>query len=228
MKPKQQQLPIVIGVVVVVVVAVGAIIAASGSMGGTEVNFSAITQSRGEDGSFILGSADAPITIIEFADYACPHCIDYHPEMKRFIKEFVETGRARFEYRTFPTAGGEITDFAGRVGECAENQRAGAFWETYDMFYNLASTARFNQNAGQVVARELGLNYSDILDCTREAQGTRINIAYGSQAGVNGTPAVMMRIGDGPAQWVTYNGVTYNRGPVPFDVLAAVVNSYNS
>jgi hypothetical protein len=51
-------------------------------------------------------------------------------------------------------------------------------------------------------------------------------VNFGASNGVSGTPAVMMRVGDGPAQWINYNGVTYNRGSVSFDVLAAVINSY--
>src|SRR5215207_4842489 len=32
---------------------------------------------RLSDGGFIIGDPDAPITIVEFADWACPHCQDY-------------------------------------------------------------------------------------------------------------------------------------------------------
>src|SRR4051794_33993937 len=41
--------------------------------------YSDIPQSRTEDGAFVLGDPDAPITIIEFLDWGCPHCQAYKP-----------------------------------------------------------------------------------------------------------------------------------------------------
>ncbi|MDZ4766829.1 MAG: thioredoxin domain-containing protein [Chloroflexota bacterium] len=228
MKPKQNQLTIVFGVIFVAVIAVGVVIAASGSISGANIDYTAMPKSRAADGAFVLGNPDAPITIIEFADYGCPHCQEYHPEISRFIKDFVETGKANFEYRTFPTAGGARTVFAGQIGECIDDQQPGAFWDAYKIFYDLAVTARYNDEASRLVAQQLNLSYSDLLECAADAQQVNIDVRVGQQYGVSGTPAVMMRLGDSAPQWITYNGVTYNRGPVAYDVLAAVTNSYNA
>lgn len=223
---QQRQLLIIIGIVAVVAVVVIAAIALSGQIASSNINFAEIPQSRTSDGAFVLGDPNAPVTIVEFADFGCPHCQNYHGDITRFIEEFVTTGKAKFEYRSFPTAGGPITEFASKVQECAEQQRPGAYWEAYKLYYDLALTARFNEDAHRIVARELGLNYSDILQCTERATQVRTDVNFGASNGVSGTPAVMMRVGDGPAQWINYNGVTYNRGSVSFDVLAAVINSY--
>jgi protein-disulfide isomerase len=55
------------------------------------------------DDDRILGSPDAPITIIEYSSLTCPHCANFHkntlPQVK---KEWIETGRARLVYRHFP------------------------------------------------------------------------------------------------------------------------------
>jgi protein-disulfide isomerase len=223
---QQRQLLIIGAIVVVAVVAVIAAIALSGTLSSSEIDYSAIPQSRTEDGAYVLGSPDAPVTIIEFADFACPHCQDYHGTVQQFIKDYVQTGKAKFEYRSFPTAGGALTDFASRVLECADNESPGAFWKGYKLFYDLAMTARFTDDIGRVAAREFGLNYADVLDCTNTAQQVRTDVNFGTSMGVSGTPAVMMRVNDGDAQWITYNGVTYSRGSVPGNVLAAVVDSY--
>jgi protein-disulfide isomerase len=228
MNTKQRQGTIILGVVVIAVIAVGIVIAASGQFNTAAINLSAIPTSRGADGAFILGDPNAPITIIEFADYGCPHCQTYHPEITRFIKDFVETGRAAFEYRSFPTAGGALTVFTSQIAECIDNERPGAFWEAYKRFYDLAGTARYNQDAARTVANDLGMNYTALLSCQSNAQQVNIDTQFGQTYGVSGTPAVMMRIGNGAPQWITHNGVTYNRGPVPYDVLAAVVSSFNS
>jgi protein-disulfide isomerase len=67
----------------------------------------------------ILGKADAPVTIVEYASLTCPHCAAFHaetfPEVK---KRFVDTGKVRFIFRDFPldkfaTAGAMLARCAG-------------------------------------------------------------------------------------------------------------------
>jgi protein-disulfide isomerase len=54
-------------------------------------------------GDQVLGSADAPVTIIEYASMTCPHCAHFHettyPELK---KKYIDTGKVRFIFREFP------------------------------------------------------------------------------------------------------------------------------
>ena len=48
----------------------------------------------------VLGSPDAPVTMIEYASFTCPHCADFHEEVWPEIKrDYVDTGKVRFEYR---------------------------------------------------------------------------------------------------------------------------------
>ena len=58
--------------------------------------FADIPQSRTEDGAFVLGDPDAPVTIVEFADFMCPHCQAYQTTVNRFIEQYVATGQAKF------------------------------------------------------------------------------------------------------------------------------------
>lgn len=221
----QRQMLIMGAIVAIAIVVIGIAIALSGNRAVADIDFSAIPQSRGEDGSFILGDPNAPVTIIEFADYGCSHCQDYHVVVTNFIKEYVATGKARFEYRIFPTAGGQLSYFTGQLSECAEQQRPGGFWDAYGTFFNLAMTSRYNQDVGRLGAEEMGMNYSEMLTCSANANQVRTDVAFGQSRGVTGTPAVMVRYPDGAAQWITYNGTTYDRGDVPMAVLSAVVES---
>ncbi len=107
---------LVLGVVVVVVVVVAIIaIALSGAQSGGDVDYASIPQFRTADGGFVLGNPDAPFTVIEFADFYCPHCQEYHPEIQKFLTNYVATGKAEFEYRIFPTAGGQLSYYTGQV-----------------------------------------------------------------------------------------------------------------
>jgi protein-disulfide isomerase len=50
-----------------------------------------------------LGSADAPVTIIEYASMTCPHCrAFYETVFSDFVSEFVDTGQVRYALREFP------------------------------------------------------------------------------------------------------------------------------
>ncbi len=70
----------------------------------------------------ILGSAEAPITIIEYSSLTCPHCAAFHadalPEIK---KTWIADGRVRLVYRHFPLDG--IALRAAAVANCIEGAR---------------------------------------------------------------------------------------------------------
>jgi protein-disulfide isomerase len=227
--PQQQRGLLVIGgIVAAAVVAVIAVIALGGASAGT-IDYSAIPMSRTTDGAFVLGDPDAPITLVEFADFACPHCQRYHPEMQQFIREFVVTGKARFEYRILPTTGGSVSVFTGQLLECADEIQPGSFWTGKDLMYTYATSGRYNAEIGRTFAQDIGVSYSDLLECADDAQQVNIDANFANQMGITGTPGVMVRYGsDSTPVWVNANGTTYDRGGPPFSALASVVNSANA
>ena len=51
----------------------------------------------------VLGKADAPVTIIEYASMTCPHCANFHATTFPKLKEkYIDTGKVRFIFREFP------------------------------------------------------------------------------------------------------------------------------
>jgi protein-disulfide isomerase len=86
---------------------------------GAEVS-SADLLTPGPLGDQVLGPANAPVTIIEYASMTCPHCAHFHettyPEMK---KKYIDTGKLRFIFREFPldalaAAGSMLARCAGK------------------------------------------------------------------------------------------------------------------
>lgn len=188
---------IIISVIIVIaLVAAVMFILISMNPATSRTNFSGIPQSRLPDGGFVLGNPDAPVTIIEFADYGCPHCQEYKPTIDRFINDYVKTGKAKFELRIFPTAGGQTTVFYGNLADCFEQQRAGAFWDASELFFEKASRGDYGADTGRNIAQELGLDYAQALVCSQEATRVKTDVSLGQSLGVSGTPSVAYRVGD--------------------------------
>jgi protein-disulfide isomerase len=223
--PRQSQNLLIIAVIIgVAIIAAGAVILLnnnSANVAGSD--YAGLQYSRTADGGFVLGNPEAPVTIVEFADYACSHCIDYLETMNRFIETYVKTGKAKFEYRTFPTSGREVTVYMGTVAVCLNEQREGAFWDAKDAFYQLAAVGRYDGNSGRVVTEKLGLDYTKVLDCLKTERQVETDLNLGSQLGVGGTPAVLVRIGNGEPKWIEALGRTWDQGGVPYEAIAAAV-----
>lgn len=61
----------------------------------------------------VLGKADAPVTIIEYASLTCPHCANFHANVLPALKkEFIDTGKAKLIFRDFPL---DQLAFAGAI-----------------------------------------------------------------------------------------------------------------
>jgi protein-disulfide isomerase len=66
----------------------------------------------------VLGKADAPITIVEYASLTCPHCADFNKDIMPELKaRYVETGKAKLIYRDFPLD--QIALKASMLARCA-------------------------------------------------------------------------------------------------------------
>jgi protein-disulfide isomerase len=219
-----QLILVLVGVIAIGMLGVGAVIWLSNNTAQspiTPVDYDTISASRLSDGGFVLGDADAPITIVEFADFLCPHCQDYQTTVDRFIRDFVVTGQARFEYRFTPISESSFT-VAGFV-ECAEIVQPGTFWQAHDLMFTITSSRALNQQALNDFATALEIPYTDLANCVPNARQIETDMALGDTVAVSGTPALRMRGSDGVLTMIVYNGRTYDRGAVPYDVLAGVV-----
>src|SRR5689334_15618897 len=118
-QPNQNRNRMIIGGVIglaVIAVVIFIVVQLNSSNNSADVGtYADLPQSRLADGGFVIGNPNAPVTIIEFADYACPHCQEYLPTMNQFMDTYVKTGKAKFEYRILPTAGGALTENIGNV-----------------------------------------------------------------------------------------------------------------
>jgi len=182
---------------------------------------------RGEDGAFILGNEDAPIKIIEFADFLCPHCQDYHEVVKQIIENHVLTGQVKIEYRFFPIIDQNASPFLAVLNECADQQDK--FWATHSVIYELAKNQGLDQSVVTVIATRLGMDANALTACMGGAGPFQFqtDYTYGQELSVGGTPAIRVQVGDNPVGVIKLNDTEYARGGVTLDVLTTFITSEN-
>ncbi|MBX3514591.1 MAG: DsbA family protein [Xanthobacteraceae bacterium] len=86
-------------------------------------------------GDHVLGKADAPVTIVEYASFTCSHCANFHTTTFPKLKEkYIDTGKVKLIFRVFPTAPAELSIGAGMLAHCAGEEKyfamASALFET--------------------------------------------------------------------------------------------------
>ena len=166
--------------------------------------YDGIPQSRTEDGAYVLGYPDAPITIVGFEDFLCIHCQTYQPEIKEFIRLYVATGQARFEFRMVPTQ--EFSYLAFGIVECADTVQPGLFWEAHDLIFEMAYTTTFNNTTSpRDFANELGVDYDDIRDCLFTADQYVTDLTFAIDQEIIAVPTVGWRLGDGE---IRFDGIS--------------------
>jgi protein-disulfide isomerase len=152
------------------------------------------------------GDQNAPITIVEFADYSCPGCGQFALTVKpQVVSQFVQTGKAKFVFYDFPLTSIHPHSFlAARAARCAGDQ--GKFWEFQDLlFRHQAEWATKNSIEGDLdnFAEQTGLDLDAFNACVNSdahADVVSANMRLGNELGINQTPTVMVSAGKGMAR----------------------------
>lgn len=187
--------------VAIVVAIIFIVVSSQSSFSSVSVDYSQIPQERQPDGGFVLGNPDAPVTIVAFEDFLCPHCQRYKSTTEQFISQYVATGLARFEYRFLPAVDPTYSRLSAQFAECADILEPGSFWNAHDVMFELASAARFSNSTPRTFADRMGLSYTKLLECTsEEANQVDADMQLANQLGASGTPYVMVRYGDSRPQ----------------------------
>jgi protein-disulfide isomerase len=145
-----------------------------------------------DNSSPILGSKDAPITMIEFGDYQCFFCNKfYHTIEPDIVKNYVNTGKVRMVFKDFVIIGQDSVN-AAHAAHCAQEQ--GKFWEYHDALYNNwagENTGWASSSNLMSFANKTGLDGVQFSSCM--AQSKYISTVQGSLSdakslGLSGTP----------------------------------------
>ena len=185
--------------------------------------YAGITTYRKSDGGFVLGEPDAPITIVAFEDFLCPHCQSYQSTLQSFIDQYVRTGQAQFEYRFFPLVHPEYSALTARIAECVGFQDIRKFWEAHDLLFEFASAGELEGDITDKIAALIDLDAAVLDSCLGRSMQSFIDVGLGQQAQVSGTPAIRARGTEGQLEIIYAGQQPLARGAVPLEVLGALV-----
>jgi protein-disulfide isomerase len=159
------------------------------------------------DAAPALGSRNAPITIIEYADFGCPSCWAWHKQgtLKQLRLKYGD--QIRFIWRDYPVIT-LLSPRAAEAGQCANEQ--GRFWEFHDAVYEHDGAIEANNLRAYAVT--IGLKMSQFDDCVKTRRYKDRVIAEEAEAfnhGYNGAPFFMIidKVLIGPQSLAVFSGL---------------------
>jgi protein-disulfide isomerase len=175
-----------------------------------------------ENGSPVLGSDSAPITIVEFGDYQCEACYHwFHNTRDTLIDNYIETGKAKLVFIDLPFLGRDSPK-AAEASYCAEDQ--GKYWEYHTMLYTFqdgppdsgwADRDRLNS-----FAFSLDMNideFNECMDSSKYKKRIKANYDEAVKNGIQSTPTFILILQDGMIEKFA--------GAQPYSVFAATIES---
>ncbi len=125
----------------------------------------------------VLGEANAPVTLIEYASSTCPHCADFHEDaFERLKTNYIDTGRVRYVFREFPTPPADVAVAGFQLARCGGASSEQYFARLGELFRTQAGMrqALMTNNARQYfinMGDAAGLNQDQVLACVADQDG---------------------------------------------------------
>lgn len=141
----------------------------------------------------VHGDADAPVTLVEYGDFQCPHCARAHPIVRQLQERL--GGQLRFVFRNFPLT--ESHPQALHAAMAAESVAAlggaEAYWRMHALIFEHAQESRTALSDRHLVkwGEEAGVDGGAVqraLDEGTYEDRVRTDFMGGVRSGVNGTP----------------------------------------
>lgn len=167
----------------------------------------------------IRGSAEAPVTLIEYSDTECPFCKGFHPTLQRAVQE--NEGKVRWVYRHFPLdALHKKARKEAEATECAGAQ--GKFWEYLDaVFAATPSNDGLDPERLPELAKDVSLDVAAFERCVADgvmASRVQEDLEDAERAGGRGTPYTVIL---GPkGETIPFSGAQ------PYESLARIVEGF--
>ena len=147
-----------------------------------------------------LGADDAPLTVVEYASWTCPACLQFHNDVIPMLKaDYVETGQVKFVFREFPTPPANVAVAGFALARCAGEDQ---FYNVIDDLFlaqtnvlNLARSGGDIEGALRSLASSYGIEGDGFNECLANQDVTYAiseSVMKGDSQGVNSTPTVFL------------------------------------
>jgi protein-disulfide isomerase len=175
-----------------------------------------------DETDFIKGNPNAPILMIEYSDYDCPFCKEYHETLTQIMNEYGITGRVAWVYRQFPLEqlhpnSPKISEAALCVGELGGSA---AFWKFTDAIFNGRELQEpTNMVALPNYAAEAGVDLAAYQSCVssgRMKERVAASVKEAFDLGAQGTPYTVLVVG---SEQAVINGAQ------PYDVVKGIIDN---
>lgn len=135
--------------------------------------------------AYAKGDRQAPVVLVEFADYQCPYCQKVNPQIQQLKKEYGDA--LTVVYKDFPLPMHHSSQKAAEASRCAGEQ--GKFWEYHDvLFYS----KQLEPDDLKEHARVLKLDadrFDQCLDNGKQAEAVKKDLDEAKSLGLTGTPS---------------------------------------
>lgn len=132
-----------------------------------------------------LGPQNAPVQLVEFADYECPYCQRVHADLQKLREDLGD--KVALVYKDFPLPMHSHAEKAAEAARCAGAQ--GKFWEFHNALFE---TKRLQIDDLKEEARKLNLDgtrFDHCLDSGEQAEAVKKDLSEGQHLGLTGTPS---------------------------------------
>lgn len=144
------------------------------------------------NGWYSIGRADAPVTLVEFADYQCPYCKQFHTAAYAELKKiYIDTGKVRFVSRDLPLDFHPFAMKAAEATRCAGDQ--GKYWELRHALYTDA--APLSDEIIKKAANSLSLDaksFQACLDSDKYKADVQKDASEAATLQISGTPTFVL------------------------------------
>jgi protein-disulfide isomerase len=130
------------------------------------------------------GPQGAPVTVIEYADYECPYCVQMQPSLAKLEAEY--KGKIAFGFKDVPLPQHGNAQKAAEATHCAADQ--GKYWEMHDLLLSRKSLEVSSLKEHARALKMDGAAFDKCLDSDVKAPIVRASLAEAQTMGVQGTP----------------------------------------
>lgn len=175
-----------------------------------------------DETDYIKGNPNAPILMIEYSDYDCPFCKQYHDTLTQIMNEYGISGRVAWVYRQFPLE--QLHPSSPKVSEAAlcvgSLGGSAAFWKFTDsIFASRELEEPTNMIALPDFAVEAGVDKAAYQSCVSSGQmkeKVEASVEEAFALGAQGTPYTVLVVG---------NEQAVINGAQSYDVVKSVIEN---